>query len=1058
MLAPKLTSWIWGLFVLAILAVFFGFVSGAEAATYQLDLELKGGDSGIRGELDAEIGPEDGSVSSPFDRGTTWRRWNAEFTDDGVYLPKDNSVIKIWPQQAVPIQHVHVKFDVKGITNNNSATGDASNDTFFGAFRQPWYDHCDPDAPADMVRTNWGFEVEKWPESACPHILCDAVLVRGYGVTMMYPYTHGRNLYDWDPDEVYTIETDMNMLNNASWLKVTDSSGNLVLGLAPVTNPYQPADCPVGQSCEAIITPREGVDIDIGTWHNPYVGATISNLELLMEDLEGTQSWQIDGPTFEECEGNPPEDIDDPNNPYDTCACHAIPDVTAEPPCEDPINRSEPRKTSFLDPMFPFKFSGLSLQWNWLLDDLLNESNEKDEELAPMPEMGLQFAPPAPLPDSEVQVSTATMHFRTRMQNLYFGWCLVNDGLVYPMNSIVAGAQLLPELTEPDLTWLEGGCCQPITRVPDEDFDGDGMDDNWERLKFLGRSDYGYTTIEEVLPNDDPDADGYYANTFKNDDGEYLTVTPYLVTTNPSYPTYSTGGVDAKLTNLEEYILDTDPLNGDTDGDGYKDEMDFIGVGQIQMTFPIEKDPGPEGFYDVSATAVGINDVKKTSFVSAERRVFVGNEGVLKVNLQSSSQVITFGDDNQSVNLEVTLLQGEEDMEDLVYEWSFNNEPACPTFPELCTEDGQGGIGKSEITLGGADGIDSFSLPPPTGDKYPISVRVTSPVSGNETQASIELGVALPVNLTTAGCGGQTEEIDTLAAGDQTPVMVCVSEIAELTRDDVAALNFIWSKDGQVDREQSGLGKMQYALVPTKPAGQSHEINLIVKETATAEELVNASRTFAIEGPMVEIISPEPRSSDPISPEASRFISVESGQAVDLVAETSNFINREGYLYKWLVAGEEQEEESNNSQTTYTFQVPETAATGDSYNALIQVSNYSEDGMMQQAADSVALVVGEPRGQVGGASTFLGGLAAVFMTIPEIFRHLLIYAAIAAAVFFAQVFLYPKIPRSLLDKIPLGHKYWRGGYRSFGKNNLRREKKLAQDLRQAQRPNFRDED
>jgi len=843
----------------------------------------------------------------------------------------------------------------------------------------------------------------------------------------------------WDPSVNYNVQLSWDSTSTS--LQISGEDGLNISATATLPRKFAPL-----QQTVFFGNPPSSAGYEALT------GVTYSNI--VLEAYEFSDGVRLEG---DRCISEE-SDVDDPNNPYDTCACHAIPDVTAPPPCEDPIARSDPRKTSFLDTGFPFKFAGLALKWTWSLGNIIDEAGQKEEETAAMPEIMVTFAPPSPLPDSDAQAIAAMQNFRTRMPNLYFGWCMVDDGQVYPFNSVVAGGQELPELTQPDLTWEGGGCCQPLTRVPEEDLDGDGMDDNWERLKFLNRSNYGYTSIEEVLPNDDPDGDGYYANTFKNNKGEYLTVTPYLIDSLGN--TYATGTADAKLTNIEEYILDTDPLNGDTDGDGYKDEMDFIGVGQMQFQFPVEKESGPDGFYDISVAVVGINSVKKTSFVSDKRRLFVGSEGALKVNLQSSQPTITFGDDSSPVTLDVTLLQGSEDMADMFYEWSFNNEPACdgnePDFPELCDEGQLGGMGKSTVTLGG-EGIDLLSLPEPTSGDYPVSVRVTSPVTGNEDQTSINLNTALPVNLVTDGCGGQTEPVEALPADSKIPTMVCISEIEQLMSGDDTSLNFVWSKDGQVDTAQSGLGKSQYALFPTKPAGESHTVAVIVKDAMEAKEIVNANLTLPIEGPAIEIISPPVRSRDPVSPAASRYITGEPGQDIEIKAELKNFNSSEGFEYTWIVGEDEPySEEINNTISTYTFKIPEESSYGSSFDVSVMAKSLNLENV-QQASESLTLVISEDEVQTGAGVGFFDNLAAVFSVIPAAFQKLLVFAAIAAGVFFGLVYLYPKIPRRVLNKLPLGHKEWQGGYRSSAEK-LSQEKKLAHKLRHEQRHNFSDEE
>jgi len=164
--------------------------------------------------------------------------------------------------------------------------------------------------------------------------------------------------------------------------------------------------------------------------------------------------------------------------------------------------------------------------------------------------------------------------------------------------------------------------CGAVSRSTKSDSDGDGMDDNWEIR-------YGLNPNNPGDAGQDPDSDGYVANAFPNLVGEFL---------NPAPPIAGAKLGDGSFTNYEEYVLDTNPNLPDTDGDGFSDEMDAVGLGQTVITFPGTKALG-EPAYLIHVIVVGITgqsneEAKQLVKVdSATREIQAGTREKLQVEL-----------------------------------------------------------------------------------------------------------------------------------------------------------------------------------------------------------------------------------------------------------------------------------------------------------------------------------------------------------------------------------------------------------------------------------------
>ncbi|MHA1125419.1 MAG: hypothetical protein ACTSQX_07270 [Candidatus Heimdallarchaeota archaeon] len=184
---------------------------------------------------------------------------------------------------------------------------------------------------------------------------------------------------------------------------------------------------------------------------------------------------------------------------------------------------------------------------------------------------------------------------------------LIPDDWEYNMGTDPLVADIDDDPDNDDLTnWEE---YQNDTDPTDSDTDDDDMPDGWEvanGLNPLVEDDYldedsdGLTNLEEYENGTNPlsdDTDGDSMDDFWEVD--YGT-DPLIDDADDDSETTIEGGPDG-LTNLEEYVLGTDPHNADTDGDGLTDGSEV----NVYHTNPLKSDSDDDGFTDGDEIAAG---------------------------------------------------------------------------------------------------------------------------------------------------------------------------------------------------------------------------------------------------------------------------------------------------------------------------------------------------------------------------------------------------------------------------------------------------------------------
>jgi len=698
---------------------------------------------------------------------------------------------------------------------------------------------------------------------------------------------------------------------------------------------------------------------------------------------------------------------DDPNNPYDDCACTSL--TGGEPPCEDP--RAGDDKINLAQTPFSLYVDydcddgscsiDIGLKENWNLGDVLNELFDDQENETPDPSLDINFAPAAATTGETITVATIPQDFRTMTTNLMFNWCMLrgDNGLVKTYNEMLAnGFGEMAEVADPK-SWQNGGCCSKLTRNPanfsDSDSDGDGMGDNWERRYFVGETINGVVATNEnvldlVSPSDDYDNDGYQATKFKNEDGQYMTVTPALQeTVNSGLGTTFYPGADGKLTNVEEYILGTNPTDGDTDNDGYGDEMDYLGVGAITFPFEIDMEPGPGSYgYLFTVSAVGINENNLVSVAGRSREYSVSEGQSLEINLHSEPGYLAPEQEysGSEFNLEVSLLQGDVNLQDMVYEWYFNGESICDDemFGNFCD------VGTYKITIGESTVTDLLYLPGFDGDTnniqfgedYEFKVVATDPVTRRSASMVLDVPVVSSLDLTTA-CSPEMEDNGSLPSGLNQPVPICISQLLEDSESDITNANFQWSANGEADQGNSGLGKNVYPLTVTAPKGETETVSVEVIDPGSGNLIGFGQRVWTVAGPRISIVEPEPYSLS-LSGNGPKMAAVNPGENVTFVTEIENFPVTAEKTYNWSIADESS---SGIDLAEYSYEIPAEASPGSTFDVSVSVRGIDgETGNVYEDADSLTLYVDEPEVAVGSGNLFTKGMASLLSLIPAPFR------------------------------------------------------------------------
>ncbi|MFO0705063.1 MAG: hypothetical protein U0517_03845 [Candidatus Andersenbacteria bacterium] len=534
--------------------------------------------------------------------------------------------------------------------------------------------------------------------------------------------------------------------------------------------------------------------------------------------------------------------------PYDEVSCNGA--------SEDELDTGDPAEDFF--PPFQFdtneqhndgggSFTG---QYTFPFSDqevfqLFNRRSEQATE----PHVNVTIAPTEVEPGQPVSLIASLADFKDNgsAQNLQYAVGFSVDEI--SLQGIMAGGKKLPESPT-------GSSCGLVTRTPQVDGDGDGMDDNWEAAHGLNPTD----------PSDafaDPDNDSA-AQFYTNGDDEELQVTPETA-----------GGPTGVMNNLAEFTFDTDPNRADTDGDSITDGMEIIGFGGPAVTFSIERPVGSA--VQVRAFAVG---------VSAKQDAEQEFKNIVKLDSSTRTFFISNGEHlkGQTKTLEAFTAPGQT----AVIEAQFVGSEAEPdSFAYSYEVDGQEITNPSPARHRLEVAVDPTRTP---GTTIPYQIEAVNPATGQlaTMRGVIQVGEHLTL---------ETDPVEPVAGGP-----VTVRAVLASGQDPLHYL-YEWSLNDQLDEQASGIGRNAIELTAPAASGDAVTVNLRLFLVDTSQLVGQAALDLAASTPSValEVIPESPK----------------PGETVTVFARPKNFpvnFDSDGngdndatlLRYSWSVDGSEQ--------------------------------------------------------------------------------------------------------------------------------------------------------
>ncbi|MFC1632620.1 hypothetical protein ACFL1U_00545 [Patescibacteria group bacterium] len=525
--------------------------------------------------------------------------------------------------------------------------------------------------------------------------------------------------------------------------------------------------------------------------------------------------------------------------PHDIFACNGVQEDMQAP--TGSYNNSFPPVQ--VDADIDWDDQDIDINEDWMSDTQFNQMISEGSLSMQSPQLDIALSPVAPEEGQEIEATAAVQMLRsTDMESMdtYFAWSL--DGV--SMMGVVAGGDpldLLPSSLRDS--------CTTVTRIPDTDVDGDGMDDAWEERYFVRRN--LADSIADVLPEDDGDLDGFAPIDLVNLQGQPLILTP-LLSTAATVPTGTLDIQDSAYTNLEEYIWGTDPTDPDTDDDGYLDGEDIAGRGQLSLKFTPTKGVHDFPPHQLRATVGGISFQTLTDDThdseelvkldSDVKDVFISTGEKLEGILNMQPDIAAPG---ETVTFTFQPLQTDADPGALAYEWRFDGEPKTNPLPS-------------------AEIFEYLIRPTEHEPRSAIDVdlEVVNPSTGQLTTIQSSYFVAEPIDLVPMDAD--------IVPGSSTTVNTYLISGA-----DPSDFLFKWYVDNSLDERASGVGNNSLTFDVEEDFGGYHRVKLELFDISNSRLVGRQQIDLPIAGPSIELT---------FIPEIAQ-----PGETVTVVAEAVNF-------------------------------------------------------------------------------------------------------------------------------------------------------------------------
>ncbi len=686
----------------------------------------------------------------------------------------------------------------------------------------------------------------------------------------------------------------------------------------------------------------------------------------------------------------------------------------------------DPPQTSSADVFPPFQVSagsiitGINYKFN-STQDLTDAFNGAGKKLA-IPMVNISIAGNGVAETGATTLVAQPLNFSGTFVDQYFAWCVGSKERRISQNGIVAGGTRIP---------LDGNgsdCYDDVTRIPsksdDTDSNADGMGDKWEQRYF------GTLSVD---PRGDKDQDGFLldsTNAPVGPDG-VIKLVPNSIAGTRNYDT-----CDGTFQNAEEWVWGTNPIDPDSDDDGYSDEQDVCGKGQLSFGYTPPDGVTQENpeFAEVIADGYSLfkeenGQLQMAKIANSGQTLFISQGQPLDVALDyrivnlSTEQNQTTQENtnngklqkdiyvNDEVEMHAAVGNNQEAEGNLHYQWSFqllDGGVDDPAHPETVIDSvgplpshygipdsrlgGRAGYGlnpyRLKIAAAGTDETGTgFHITPKTGNKVVVTVAVNEPSTGKRTEIQQSFPIATSVTLDFEP-GLPIQPLYPQADISTAPEYTVTAIAPGLATNDFL---YEWYVDEKL-QPNSKIGGDSLKFKATKPSG-SYKISVVM--TRVADEKVFAKVTTKA------IVSPLKVSITNCPDYTQGGVVNAPGKSIALNANITAQGTFPGSLeYQWFVNGKPLTDVLTAPQNSVTFIPTQEGAYNISYFIqAVEPTEASAVRFVPFAIEDSCLISVTGSTTVTTAQAFSRLVASAVFAIPSVFRGVLTFGAIIFVIF-----------------------------------------------------------